>query len=305
MSVELRLMRYVIAVAEEGSFQRAADRLHLAQPPLSRQIQALERELGVQLFDRRPTRVTAAGQVFVERARETLAAADRTVRLTKRAAGPATVRIGYGPTVGYAELPALLTAAADRAPGLTLTTREDWDQALVTGLRSGELDVLLGRHLPVPDGFTVEVLRREPYVICLPVGSPRAESTAPMALAALRGEPFRFLDRELAPDYHDAVLAVLRRSGEEFEIQYTPLPGLRNPLAAGHGGFMLLPRSVATRLPGAVVRAITDPLPPVDLMLIHATRPDRAVAAFLRIAREVATSAGWLPTEPAPAATVG
>ncbi|GAB3741282.1 LysR family transcriptional regulator [Microlunatus parietis] len=298
MSVELRLMQYVIAVAEEGSFQRAAVRLHMAQPPLSRQIQALERELGVRLFERRPTRVTEAGQVFVDLARGVLAAADRTVRLTRRAAGPATVRVGYGPTVGHAELPTLITAVADRAPDLILTTRDGWDHALVDALRSGELDVLLGRHLPVPDGFTAEVLRREPYVVCLPAGSPWAASTAPLALAALRGEPFRFLDRDLAPDYHDAVLAVLRRAGE-FEIQRTPLPGLRNPLAVGDGGFMLLPRSVATRLPGAVVRAITDPLPPVDLKLIRPVRPDGAVTAFLRIARSVAVDAGWLPTEPA------
>ncbi|WP_460370114.1 LysR family transcriptional regulator, partial [Actinocorallia lasiicapitis] len=108
MSIELRVLRYVIAVAEEGGFQRAADRLHMAQPPLSRQIAALERELGVPLFQRRPTALTPAGEIFVESARRLLAEADLLVERTRLAATRGTVRVGYVPSVAYDTLPRLL-----------------------------------------------------------------------------------------------------------------------------------------------------------------------------------------------------
>ena len=103
MPIDLRLMRYAIAVAEEESFQRAAARLHMAQPPLSRQIRQLERELGVALFRRRPTRLTDAGRVFVREARDILAATEGAVARTRAAAGALerVVRVGYGPTTSW------------------------------------------------------------------------------------------------------------------------------------------------------------------------------------------------------------
>src|SRR4051794_31373861 len=97
MPVDLRLMRYVIAVADEGGFERAARRLHMAQPPLSRQIRQLEHDLGVPLFTRRPTRPTEAGELFVDRARGILAQVDQLVEATRwaGAAETGTVRVGH------------------------------------------------------------------------------------------------------------------------------------------------------------------------------------------------------------------
>src|SRR3954471_23129795 len=118
--VELRLMRYVVAVADEGGFQRAAERRHMAQPPLSRQIRGLERELGVRLFDRRPTRLTEPGRVFVESARKVLTDAEEVVAATRAAARGerGSVRLGYVPSIAYDVLPRLLTAMRDRRPGI-------------------------------------------------------------------------------------------------------------------------------------------------------------------------------------------
>ena len=122
MAIDLRLMRYVIAVAEEGGFQRAADRLLMAQPPLSRQIRDLERELGVTLFERRPVvRLTAAGRVFVESARTILAESDRLVERTVLASRGeyGTIRVGYIYSAVFETLPQLVAAMSRSHPGVT------------------------------------------------------------------------------------------------------------------------------------------------------------------------------------------
>jgi len=122
MAIDLRLMRYVIAVAEEGGFQRAADRLLMAQPPLSRQIRDLERELGVTLFERRPVvRLTEAGRVFVESARTILAESDRLVERTLLASRGeyGTIRVGYIYSAVFETLPQLVAAMSRSHPGVT------------------------------------------------------------------------------------------------------------------------------------------------------------------------------------------
>src|SRR5262245_37517241 len=129
MPVNLRVLRYVVAVADEGTFQRAAERLHMAQPPLSRQIGGLERELGVVLFERNPTRPTAAGAAFVARARRVLAAADQLVRDVTAAPGPPVlgdVRLGYLPATGLDTIPVLADAVRRRHPGIALDAFDKW-----------------------------------------------------------------------------------------------------------------------------------------------------------------------------------
>ncbi|GAA2656713.1 LysR substrate-binding domain-containing protein [Streptomyces aculeolatus] len=296
MSLDLRLMRYVIAVAETGGFQAAAERLHIAQPPLSRQIRQLEGELGVALFERRPTRLTGAGQVFVDAARETLAAAERTVAVTRRAARTATgtLRVGYGPTTAHSEMPLLLAALAEAHPEVTVEAVESWDPGLVDGLRTGGLDAALGRHLPTPRDCRALTLRAEEYVAVVHAGH-RYAGRGAVALRDLRGETFRFLARDLAPDYHDAVLAAARSTGEDFAVWHNPVPGLRNHLGVLTDGFMLLPRSVAEHLlPAAARLTLTDPLPPVPLRLVHrGARDAPALAALVRTARALSAAEGW------------
>ncbi|WP_279583163.1 LysR family transcriptional regulator [Fodinicola feengrottensis] len=144
MPVDIRLMRYVVAIAEEGSFGRAAARLHIAQPPLSRQVGELERELGVRLFERRPTRLTAAGEAFVESARKVIADVDRAVARTKAVAGGAVgvVRVGYVVSAAYEVLPRLQAAARKQAPGIRLDVTETDSAALAQGLRDGRYDLV-------------------------------------------------------------------------------------------------------------------------------------------------------------------
>src|SRR3954469_19198405 len=167
--VELRLMRYVVAVADEGGFQRAAERLHMAQPPLSRQIRGLARELGVRLFDRRPTRLTEPGRVFVESARKVLADADGLVEATRRAGRGETggVRLGYVPSAAHEPLPRLLAAMAEERPGVRVDVREAWSAELDLALREERVDVGLARGLSGRDGDARETLGSEPLVVVL------------------------------------------------------------------------------------------------------------------------------------------
>jgi len=297
MSVDLRLMRYVIAIAETGSFEAAAERLHMTQPPLSRQIRDLERELGVQLFHRRPTRLTEAGKVFVESARQVLAEAERMVERTREAAGLSRglVRVGYTVTAAFEEMPKLFAAMRDRHPGIRVDAREAWDMDLVAAAADGELDVLLGRHLPIPAGFATEVLRREDFVVVVGPRHPLATRKS-VALRDLRGQTLRFFPRRYAPLYYDRVLAALTSTGETFEIWENPLPGLRNlNLNLYEDGFMFLPRSVSLQLPGQIVcLPVTDDLPPIELTISwnrHAAPP---VIALVHTARLLARQEGWL-----------
>lgn len=169
MSIDLRLMRYVVTVADEGGFQRAADRLHVAQPALSRQIAHLERALGVELLTRRPTALTDAGRVFVASARRILGEADRLADLT-RAAGRGefgTVRLGHVVSASFAAVPHLVDTASRRYPGLRVETTEAWSAELAEGLGSGRFDAVLSRSLPDDPDLDRVTVHREDLVVVL------------------------------------------------------------------------------------------------------------------------------------------
>ncbi|GLW07056.1 transcriptional regulator, LysR family protein [Microtetraspora sp. NBRC 13810] len=289
-------MRYVIAVAEAGSFEAAAERLHMTQPPLSRQIRELERQLGVQLFHRRPARPTEPGRVFVESARRVLAEADLAVERTRLAAyadaGP--VRVGYTVTASFDEMPKVFAAMRDRHPGIRVEAREAWDEELVEAVRAGELDVLLGRHVPTPATFERTVLRREPFAVVVGADHPLAGRDA-VSLSELRGETLRFFPRRFAPRYHDEVLAALRSSGETFAIWENPLPGLRNlNLHLRSEGFMILPASLGEQLPaGVTFLPINDRLPTIDLEMAWERHASAATLTLVAVTLDLARREGW------------
>ncbi|MEU6788369.1 LysR substrate-binding domain-containing protein [Nonomuraea angiospora] len=299
MSVDLRLMRYVIAIAEEGTFEGAAERLHMTQPPLSRQIRDLERELGVDLFHRRPTRLTEAGRVFVESARRVLAEAEQTIERTRQAAGVdhGAVRIGYTVTTAFDEMPKLFAAMQARHAAIQIEAREAWGAELTAAVEEGELDVVLGRHLPVPATWVTAILRTEKYVAVVGSGH-RLAGRQRVSLRDLRGETLRFFPRRFAPRYHDEVLAALHSTGETFDVWENPLPGLRNlNLNLSDNGFMLLPRSLGRQLPtGVTCLPLTDDLPPIELRISWERNPSPAATALIRTARRLARREGWTTT---------
>jgi DNA-binding transcriptional LysR family regulator len=296
MSIDLRVMRYVIAVADAGSFEAAAERLHMTQPPLSRQIRDVERQLGVELFQRRPTRLTDAGRIFVESAREVLAAAERTVERTRSAgrAESGTVRVGCTVTAAFDEMPKLAELMRDEHPAVRVDAREQWDSEITSSIESGELDVVVGRYVPTPSSWLRTTLRRDHFAVVVGAGHPLARRDT-VSLSELRGEKLKFFPREFAPYYHDATLAALHCAGEKFDRWENPLPGLRNlHFHLQREGFMLLPRSLSDHLSSAVACLRLDRELSVDLEIAWQRRAQPATRALVGAARRLARKERWI-----------
>jgi len=270
---ELRHLRYFVAVADELNFSRAAQRLHMAQPPLSAAIRQLERELGVALFTRtsREVRLTDAGRAFLDGARRTLAEAERAAREARRAgAGEVgSLRLGYSWSVRFETLPAIGRQLRTSHPGIDLLTQEMWNARMPAALADGTIDVAIALCPEVASGLEIEPIRAEPLVALLPAGHPLAGERA-LALESLAGEEFVLFPRELAPRLHDAFMATYRRAGFEPRLRSESFHagwdiGILDQIAAA----ALVPASVATALPENVAAvALSHPATALETCLV-------------------------------------
>jgi DNA-binding transcriptional LysR family regulator len=205
--MELRALRYFVTVADELHFGRAADRLHIAQPAVSRQIARLERELGVRLFDRSPRRVrlTAAGQRVLDAAREALAAADRVrIAATPRAG---VLRIGTGTGQFTGRLERGIDALRERAPAFDVVLVDLPLPRRLNALRQGELDLALARGVLAAPGLRVLTAWTESLFAVVSVRHPAA-GRAVVGVAELADGPFR-----TSQDHDPSVVTALREAG--------------------------------------------------------------------------------------------
>lgn len=204
MTPELRQLRYFVAVAEEGSVTRAAERLHLAQQSLSQQIRTLEAQLGVDLFERshRGAALTDVGEVLLREARSVLAQAERAVDAVHRAARGegGELRVGFLPSVANYLLPPVVRAFRERHPDVALRVEDAAIAELIAGVREGRLDAGLSRPPLVAD-LASEVILREPVAAVLPEDHRLAERSE-LALADLEREPWVLTPRESWPPWH-------------------------------------------------------------------------------------------------------
>lgn len=220
MNIELRHLRYVVALAEELHYGRAAARLRIAQPALSQQVARLEAAIGVRLFDRSTagTRITDAGEAFVRQARRTLVEADRAVEVARRAAagelGP--LRVGFAPSTSAEPFLALLGAFGRHSPDVDVRLAERPTGQLVGDLVEGRLDVAFLALLrpPPTEGHDIVTVRlaQEPFVAALPADHPLA-GAAPIAPARLAGERFAFFARDTGPRWYDTLLSLCHSAG--------------------------------------------------------------------------------------------
>lgn len=213
--IDLRQLRQFVAVAEEGHFGRAAERLGMAQPPLSQAILRLEQQVGHALFTRRPrVRLTAAGEVLLGTARRTLAQVEAGVDAARRAgrgeAGRLT--IGFAASVLPGVLPGIVRAYRDAYPGVELRLRELATAAQADALRDGSIDVGFLRQPAEDAELACEPLLREPFAAVLPPGHPLGAARR-VRLGALAGEPFVLFPRAVAPTLHDQVNALCAAAG--------------------------------------------------------------------------------------------
>jgi DNA-binding transcriptional LysR family regulator len=251
MALDLRQLRYFVAVAEEGHVTRAAERLGMAQPPLSQQIKAIEAQLGVQLFRRRPRGVelTEAGRVLLEAARGILARLAQAERAALSAARGELGRLGLGvaPTAPFHPfVPRIVRAYREAFPGVALTLEEVLSRPAVQALHETRIDAAFIRSdLPPAEGLTVHRLIDEPMVVALPAAHALAREDIARPLADFAGEPFIAFARTDGPGMFDATLAACHRAG------FTPILGQEAPritstlgLVAAGLGVALVPASM-------------------------------------------------------------
>jgi DNA-binding transcriptional LysR family regulator len=216
MDVDIRLWRSFTTVAEELHYGRAAERLHITQPALSRQIRDLERVLGVTLFDRTSRRVvlSRAGQALLGQARRALAESDRAVRLAGLAAHGdwGELAIAVLPAAALGLLPAIIRAHREAHPAIGVTISESFDEEQLAALAAGRIDAGFLRATAAPPGIRLQTLLAEPLLAALPADHQFA-SRDRIALSDLAGEPFVFFPRHRFVLGYDEFIAACRAAG--------------------------------------------------------------------------------------------
>lgn len=284
--MELRHLRYFVAVAEERHFGRAADRLHMAQPPLSQAIRQLESDLGVVLLHRTTRRVdlTDAGTAYLSRARSILAEVEDAGQEARRVAAGAVGHLSLG-CVGsatYSLLPALSRHLAAELPGVDFAFRGEMlapDQ--VEALRTGEIDVALLRP-PVADlSLTVTPLRRDRLVVALPADHPLA-SRRQVRMADLAGADLIVHSADRRSVMYDVVVGLFRDAGLDPHVRHeVGETSTLVTLVAGGLGVAVVPEPVtALALDGVAYRPLVRPAVTVELAVAH--RSERTEPHLLR-----------------------
>lgn len=295
--MELRHLRYFVAVAEELHFGRAARRLNVAQPPLSQQVRALEGELGVTLFLRTSRRVelTAEGRVFLEHATLVLSQTERAKEATRAAKrGEAgRIAIGFVTSAVYALVPGILREYHRKFPVVEMRCHEMTPARSLHALRQREIDVAFVR-LPVrEEGLVATEISRERLLLALPAEHPRAGGGRER-LRDFATETFIMVPRTAAPGFHDALLNECRRAG------FSPRVGHEAgewqtvlALVAAGLGVALVPESLRHwQRPGVAYLELSPRTAEVPLELVwrrEAAQPH--VEAFVAVAKAAALDA--------------
>jgi DNA-binding transcriptional LysR family regulator len=298
LPVELRHLRYFLAVAEELNFRRAAEKLDMAQPPLSSQIHDLENEIGVLLFRRVPkgAELTEAGVAFLSAVPAVFDRVEHAVKVAQKG-GQGKVgqlRVGYTGSASFNQIvPRSLRAFRRSFPEVELTLQEMNTPHLLDQLNRQRLDAVFIRPgKEPPPGFAVMALDEEPMMVVVPTSHRLANSYA-VKLTELKGEPLVLFSRTLGPGLYDSVMDACRRAGFEPSVsQIAPqITSIAN-LVAVELGVSFVPAQVAnTLVPGVVFLPISGDAPVARLAL--ATRlDDRSIVTknFQQYVRRIAKS---------------
>lgn len=307
--MELRHLRYVVTLAETLHFGRAAERLHLSQPPLSHQVRQLEEELQVKLFDRnkRHVQLTEAGRMFVQEARVILAQAAHASNLASRLTRGQVGQLNVG-VAGPADAPIfveILRAFSQKHPKVHIVLRNLGSIDQTQALNDGRLNVgFVAMPIDEAAGLTTETVMRQPILIALPPDHPLTALDV-VPLRALADQPQIMFARHNGPRFFDAVLAACRQAGfsmhiaHEVDNLYTACA-----LVAAGLGVCFVPAGVQDgRRSSMVFRPVTPPLPiEMEIALAYREQGDcELVPLFVAIVREVV--ARQMPARPMRVAT--
>jgi len=296
--MELRHLRYFIAVAEEKHITRAAERLGMQQPPLSQQIRALERELDVQLFRRKPRGVelTAAGSALLTDARAILGAIDHAFATTRRTARGEQGQISVGFTSSapfHPFVPRVIRAYREVFPLVSLTLEEGGTMELLEYLRNEQIDAAFIRSpLASQEGLAVNLLFQEAMVIALPQEhalARRESANKALPLKALAGETFIVYRRHTGPGLYDVILSACNKAGFSPRIgQEAPrIVSTLNLVAAGLG-ICLVPESLQRmHMDGVAFRRVSGSVQPKAPLYLASRRSETstAVRKFLELVK--------------------
>ncbi len=292
--MELRHLRYFLAVAEELHFGHAAAKLHMAQPPLSQQIKRLEEELGLSLFQRtrRKVQLTPAGAVFREEARQTLAQAEHAVRSARRAhlGEIGQLVVGFVDSAVYHALPPVLRTFRGRFPDVELVLRELNPAEQFQALRSNRLNAGFVRSVPGDADLAQEEVFEEPLIAALPHAHLLARRHR-ILLRNLAGQRFVFFPRTLGPGFYDQVVSLCQAAGFSFRVvqEANEMQTIVSLVAAGIG-VAIVPASIRNlRMPAVSYVALADSAARTALRVTW-RREDASpvLQSFLRVVREVA-----------------
>ena len=299
--MELRQLRYFIAVAEELHFTRAAERLHIGQPPLSHAIQMLEADVGAQLFERtkRWVRLTEAGKLFLADARRIVALAEQASDTARRAQrGEAgELRIGFTYSTPLTPLFAqVINRYRSEYPAVSLVLHELATLRQLEGLVQRTLDLGFIRppEVAMPEAIGLTTLREDPLVVVLPSAHPLARKKT-VAMADLNGQPFVMYPQNAGTGIYPQIFRLCRAAGFTPHIaQQAGEASTIIGLVAAGCGITILPASFdRIRMDGVRYRTISDPAATTTLLLAQRKGEHSALAdAFIALARDAAAKPG-------------
>lgn len=286
-----------IAVAEELHFGRAAERLHMTQPPLSRQIQQLESELGVQLIDRtsRSVTLTAAGAAFLPDARRILSLSESAALTVRRvpAGDLGTVVVGFTGASAHAVLPRLLEAARERLPDVKIVLREMVTSVQIESLISGELDLGLIRPILTRPGIVTRPIHHERLVAALPAGHPLADADQ-LAVEDFDDQPVVMYSPVDARYFHELLISTFTIVGASPRyVQYVTQVHTMLVLVRSGLGMALVPESAQTMHPEGVVFRPVSAIRDRPVQMNAAWRSDSRNPALRRLMEDVLPQREW------------
>ena len=298
--MDLRQLRYFVAVATTRNFTRAAEQMHIAQPPLSRQIQALEEELEVQLIQRntRPVRLTEAGRLFYEQSLQVLHRVDQ-MKNTARQAGRnhrQSISVAYVPSTLYGGLPMLVRTFRQRYPDTDVHLVDMGSIQQISELKSGRIDLGLGRIRSNDTSVARTVLREEKLVLAIPPAWPLAADSGPLRLKDLEQAKLLVFPKEPRPSLADHVLGMLHENGIKLaEVHEVRELHAALGLVAAEVGMCIVPAAARLRS-DLVYRLIADEKATSPVILSHRLNDESwyIVAIKQLIAEMYAQNPAWL-----------
>jgi DNA-binding transcriptional LysR family regulator len=291
--MELRHLRYFVAVAEELSFTRAAERLHVSQPPLSHQIKQLEEEVQVQLFERtkRWVRLTGGGRLFLEHARQVLAQVERAVLAARRTMGGEADRLSVAstPWTDHTAVPGILRCFSELHRQIQIEVQTLDSMLQVRAVKARTVDVGFMFSPPADDALQIARLVRYPLVVALPTNH-RLAARAKLSPGDLAGESYVMLAADVAPAYGAIVTKYWERVGVSIRerLKVDQAHAVIDLVAAG-AGFALVPSSVQECEKQRIVCRRVDPAPPeLELALVWVRGVESpAISVLLEVARRI------------------